>query len=71
MKVHAARNAEKTRIRIQPERFDLRLWVGSGWELRTGEISQETWEELANVADDVDMERLHQELWASFRTYTG
>jgi hypothetical protein len=63
MIVWMARNGARTRFRIQLESYDPRVWLG--WEVRTGEITREQWIELSTVADEIEIERLHQEIWRS------
>lgn len=64
MKAWMARSADKSRIRLQLEPFDTILW--GLWAIRTGEVSPELWDAIGTTTDTVEVERLHQELWASW-----
>lgn len=63
MKVWLARNPEGTRFRIEIEGHP-GIMGFYGWQLRTGDMAEADWQALYEATDDVEIERLHQELWA-------
>lgn len=63
MRIQIARNAAKTRFRIQQESFP--PWPG--WDIREGTISQGDWKLVSTTSDDVELERIHQDVWARAR----
>lgn len=66
MRIWAARSYDKSRIRLQQRPFDPILWAQ--WSLRDGDISEELWYALGTETDEVEIERLHQELWRSLES---
>lgn len=64
MHVWIARNPDKTRIRLEVDGHPGILQF-HGWELREGDISDAMYEALCASRDEVEIESLHQSLWAS------
>lgn len=64
MHVWMARNESGTRFRLEVDGHPGILQY-HGWELREGDIDDDVYKALCESHDEVEVERLHQELWRS------
>lgn len=64
MHIWIARSPSSTRFRLEVDGHPGILQY-HGWEMREGEIDPAVYEALCDSRDEVEIERIHQELWAS------
>lgn len=64
MRAWIARNPAGTRFRIEVGGHP-GIMEFHGWTVRGGEIDDAAYQALVDSTDDVEMERLHQEMWRS------